>query len=126
MRLLCLLSAIFSWQVFAGEYVSFKTSDNRYLVAEDGGGGEVNANRIEVGDWERFYVVHLKRSNFSDGSIICIQAGSGHYLAADNYNIVADRPTCGPWEEFRVERYGQRVILKTWQNRYVAAQNGSV
>lgn len=111
---------------FAGEIVSFKTSDHRYLVAEGGGGGEVNANRIEIGAWEKFNVVHLTGSNFSHGSRICIQASSGHFLSADNYDLVANRPYCLSWEEFEVVRLGNQIALKTHQNRYVVAHDGWV
>jgi hypothetical protein len=34
--------------------VNLRASNNQYVVAENGGGGVVNANRTAVGAWETF------------------------------------------------------------------------
>ena len=48
-----------SYLGFAGSiYVGLQASDGSWVVAENGGGGSVNANRPGFGRWERFRVFH--------------------------------------------------------------------
>lgn len=51
-------------QLRDGSVVSLRTNErdprrNRYVVAEDGGGREVRANREHVGEWERFQIIKV-------------------------------------------------------------------
>ena len=40
--------------ISSGDSVALQARSNHYLVAEDGGGSTVNANRTAVGTWETF------------------------------------------------------------------------
>src|SRR5688572_13359252 len=55
-----------------GDY-ALRTSNGHYLVAEDGGGADANANRPQIGGWERFTVVN------QGGSKVALRTINGHY-----------------------------------------------
>jgi hypothetical protein len=50
-------------EVVAGARISLRTSSNRYVVAENGGGGAMKANRTSVGPWETFTVEQPRREH---------------------------------------------------------------
>jgi hypothetical protein len=37
----------------------FQTNDGHYLYSEKGGGRECRTNRAGIGNWAKFYLVHL-------------------------------------------------------------------
>jgi hypothetical protein len=90
-----------------------------YLCAEYGGGGAVNADRPEIGDWERWNLVDNKDGTFS------LQAANGSFLCAEeggDQALVADREKIGKWESFVLERVGTKSYLKASSGKYVSAQ----
>ena len=62
--------------------VSFQASNGQYMVAEGGGGGEVNANRSAIGSWEKFTMVDLNGGSLNAGDPVAFRTDSGHYLQA--------------------------------------------
>ncbi len=59
--------------------VSLKSSkSNLYVVAEQAGGGDVNANRSAIGAWETLTMIELK------SGFVLIQAPNGQFICPDN------------------------------------------
>jgi hypothetical protein len=60
--------------------VSFRTANQRFLVAESGGGQVCNANRTSIGPWEKFYLEPLPGTackyaikTFVTGQYVCVE-----------------------------------------------------
>jgi hypothetical protein len=112
-----------------GTPVSFQTAHGTYLSASGNGGGAVRANRNAIGPWERFHLI--ADGALTDGAVISIQTGDGHYFSAKPRGALqADRTTIGPWEEFTLINHsapggdleqGHQVSLKTAHNTYVVS-----
>lgn len=110
-------------------------SKARYLVAELGGGGAVNANRPARGAWESFTLVDLNGGALRDGDFVQLRSADGHYLCAEGGGggeLVADRTNGGAWETFRIERLdgaadissGDRVAFRASSGHYLVAELG--
>ena len=83
--------------------VSFQASNGQYMVAEGGGGGDVNANRSAIGPWEKFTIVDLNGGSLNAGDPVAFRTDSGHYLqAAGNGGgpMRAEGAAAGAWETF--------------------------
>ena len=115
--------------------VSFRSNNGQYVVAENGGGGIVNANRVAIGPWERFVIVDLNGGALQNGDIVNIKSVNGLFLVAEGgggQTLNANRPAAGPWERFRILRLGgdgqlqnsDAVALETVNGRYVVAEGG--
>lgn len=105
-----------------GNQVALRTINGYYVVAEGGGGGEVRADRLQIGAWERFTVHDL-------GGTIALQAHNGSFVVAEGGGggaVNANRPWIGDWEKFRVERHwnGYSWALRAHSGHYVVAENG--
>src|SRR5438445_218142 len=76
--------------------------NGKYVAAENGGddAGEVHANRIAVGPWERWSMVQ------QGGSTVNLRSDNGHFLSAQlqspDVPLNATRTAAGPWETFTV------------------------
>jgi len=122
----------------AGSYsITLKTLTlGKYLVAENGGGGVVNANRDAAAGWETFTLIDLNGGTLQSGDSITLQASNGQYLCAENGGsgaINANRATAQDWETFILRRIagtgtvstGDQVSLQTkTKGLYVCAVNG--
>jgi hypothetical protein len=93
--------------------------------AQGGGGGDVYANRPQVGSWETWDLI-----DNHDGSI-SFKSNNGHYLTALNGGgggsyCRADRTAIGTWERFIIENQPNgRVALKTHdKGTYLSVQPG--
>jgi hypothetical protein len=117
--------------------VSFRTySGKHYVVAEDGGGGAVNANRTVIGPWEKFTLVDLNGGEVKSGDAVNIRASNGMYVVAEGGGggaVNANRTTPGPWEKFVIKKVngsgvimaGDSIALQTSNGKnYVVAQSG--
>jgi len=73
---------------------------NRYVSADNGGGGGIHANRSGIGSWESFTVEKLAgyqryALRTTNGSYVTAEQGGGSVMNAN-------RPTAGSWETFSV------------------------
>ncbi|WLR41455.1 Vps62-related protein [Bacillus carboniphilus] len=119
--------------------VSFKSAHNKYLVAEGNGDGEVNADRNEVGPWEKF---NLKVTNseqedgtgcIRSGDIVNIDTGSSYYLrATDDGLLDAEATVPQSWESFELINHtdntgclasGDQVSFKSSHGKYIVAES---
>lgn len=95
-----------------GDHVYLRTAANgQFMCAENGGGGNVNANRVSPGGWETFTIHKVGGSGttISDNDDIALQASNGMFLCAQNGGgtyVIADRSGIGSWETFRFHNLG--------------------
>jgi len=108
----------------------------KYVVAENGGGGVVNANRDAASAWETFSLVDLSGGSLQDGDQIQLKASNGQFVCAEGGGgglLNANRAAAADWETFIVHRLagagaissGDQISLQTKTlGRYVCALNG--
>ena len=110
------------YHIASAESLAFRTAKGQYIVAEGGGGGAVNADRVEVGPWEIFEVIDV-----GDGKV-ALKTDNGRYLVAEGGGggaINADRVEIGPWEKFTIiPLRGNKICLKTSTGHFVVAEGG--
>jgi hypothetical protein len=115
--------------------VSFKSSNGKYVVAENGGGREVRADRPAIGPWETFMLTDLNGGTLESGNAVNIQAANGMYMVAEGGGggvVNANRPAAGAWERFVIKKVkGNGVIrdqdaiaLQAANSQYVVAEGG--
>ena len=70
----------------SGDFVNLRSGSGLYVVAEHGGGQEVNANRTAAAEWERLKIVEIGGDGIiQDGDRVAFQTSDGrHYLIAEN------------------------------------------
>ena len=107
-----------------------------YVVADNGGGGAVNANRATASSWETFTLTDLNGGDLVSGDFISLATNDGHFVSAENGGgsvIDAIRTAALDWETFRVVKVGgtgtinsgDQVALQTkLSGQYVSAVNG--
>jgi hypothetical protein len=116
--------------------VNLRTANGNYVVAESGGGGQVNASRTSAGPWETFDVVDLNGGSLRDQDPVALETASGLYLQADQGGggaMIAIGFAPGPWETFTlVDRdrpgglvqNGDAIALRSSSGYYVSAELG--
>ncbi len=110
--------------------VSFQSAHGKYLVAENGGGNTINANRTAIVQWEKFVIESPESA--SDGDTIFIRTVNNFYVSADvNGNLDGNRNGAGPWETFTLIihsnpggslRNNDVISLKSAHNTFVVAE----
>ena len=127
--LLVLLVAFSSSMAFPGyaygstkvEKFSFKTLEEYYLCAENGGGDKLTADRTEIGPWEKFEIVSLPKG------YVALKSDGGYYLSAsdDEISVNVKSTEIGKREKFElIELDNKKFALKTYYDKYVCADNG--
>ncbi len=105
-----------------GTKIGIRTSQNKYLCAEDGGGGKVLADREKIKTWEVFNIVKLRKMNVS--------CSNGYYLRANNgggSDLRFDRSEAGPHETFEfVKIDSSHVAVRTSKGFYLSFNNGLI
>ena len=98
----------------SGDHVCISTNNNHFLVAESGGGREVNASRTQCGPWETFQIFLLGPTPGGlfpvDGLIpatgtppVAFRAQNGSWVTAEGGgggDVNANRPALGDWERW--------------------------
>ena len=89
----------------SGDYINLKASNGLFVVAEYGGGQEVNANRSAAAEWERMKIVEIGGDGIiQDGDRVAFQTSDGlHYLIAENgggANVTSNSTIPGYFETF--------------------------
>jgi aqualysin 1 len=116
--------------------ISLRAANGRYVVAEGSGGGDVYANRIAVGPWEKWNLVDHNGGALNSGDYVYLQAYNGDFMVAEGgggSSVNANRTNPSTWETFRVIRTagpgtigpGDGIALQTYSgNDYVVAEGG--
>ncbi len=117
-------------RIVQGDRVSLRTYNNRnYLMALNGGGGEVTASSLNRREFETFVI------EFWNSMPVHIKSHDGHFIAAEDgggREINANRSIPDIWETFvLVNRTrplglvdGDAVFLQVWDGRFVMAEGG--
>lgn len=71
-------------QPLPGANISFQASNGQWMVAENNGGGTVNANRNSPGPWETFTIEDFNGGDLRDGDQVAFRTGGGWYLQAQD------------------------------------------
>lgn len=120
----------------SAQTVSLQASNGQYMVAEEGGGGTVNANRNSAGAWETFSLDDFNGGDLYDGDQVAFQTANGSYLQAQNGGGGAFLAIGGgPWshETFTVVLLngpdgrvddGEYIALRSANGYYVVAEGG--
>ncbi len=127
------LAATVAW---ADQGIHLKAHNGQYMVAEEGGGGEVKADRDAAGEWETFTLIDLNGGRLVDGDRVHLRTSDGtHYLVAEDgggREVKADRTEAGAWETFTIVKAGgsgeimdgDAIALKADNGNYVVAEEG--
>jgi hypothetical protein len=107
-----------------------------FVVAENGGGSIVNANRTQAQQWETLSMFDLNGGVLADGDFIALAASNGQFLSAEGGGggiVNANRTAIRDWELFQVIRMGGpgevadngQIALKTkTSGLFVSADQG--
>lgn len=117
---LCLLLTVNV--AYSDEYFTLQVDSGYYVCAENGGGGDLIANRLSPSKWETFKLIRL------DGGLVAIQTHSGHYLCAEHGGgslVVANRKEINKWEKFKIIEVGEnKIAIQVNSGQYWCAENG--
>lgn len=109
----------------------------KYVAAENGGGGELRADRDAASTWETFTLYDHNGGTLQSGDFVSLQTLTGHWICAENGGggaVNASRTDPQDWETFRVVKLtgtgaavnnGDQIALQTRTlNLFVSALNG--
>lgn len=99
--------------------VAIRAHDEKFVTADRNRGGQLVADRFEVGEWERFFL-----HDVGDG-LIRLQSSEGRFVSAESgggREVAANRDAAGDWETFRLFPRGpRRVALQSHGGLFVTA-----
>lgn len=116
----------------------FQASNGQYVVAEDGGGGQINANRQTPGPWETFTLIDWNAGSLMHGDVISlwafnypnspatVRAINGGGFGVDAASVAYDDEAyfifraAGPGPILP----GDQVYLQTLSGHFFVAENG--
>jgi hypothetical protein len=114
--------------------ISLVTHNGMLVVAENGGGSIVNANRIQAAPWEKFALVDCNGGALEDGDEVLLRARNGSYVRAEGGGVMLAARSDAPhaWATFTLVKVGGRgrivnrdyVALQTATGRYWVARGG--
>ena len=117
--------------------VNLQSSGGKFVVAENGGGGVVNANRPAAREWETFTLLDLNEGELEFGDTVALKTFNGLFLSAiggGGAELVADRIVPADWETFvtvgvasssfgKIQN-GDKIALRTQNGKFVVAEGG--
>lgn len=126
------------WGATLPRKIQLRTFQNHtWMVAEQGGGSAVNADRPAASIWETFEIVDLNGGDLLTGDLVALRTFDGvHYLqaAGGGGSTTNAFPTAvGAWETFTIlkQNGGSRIIfegdeiaLRASTGHFVVAENG--
>jgi murein DD-endopeptidase MepM/ murein hydrolase activator NlpD len=121
-------------------------SQGRFVVAEGGGGGDVNANRPEAHEWELFTLLDLNLGALVSGDRVSFKARTGHFFVAPSnidggaagpvratnripgaqgvFIVCVEAAPCPPTVPGSVLADGARVVLMTQDRQFLLSAPG--
>ena len=99
------LDVVTMTRIYSPRTIALRASTGHYVVAEGGGGGIVNANRVAVGPWERFQLVDLDGNGLVSGDFVQFQTINGNFVQATNgggSTVDSLSMAPGTWQTFRM------------------------
>ncbi len=119
----------------ANPIISLLGAHGKYVVAEDNGGGDVNADRSAIGSWEKFTLANSDSYTecIRNNDSVQIRTGNGYYFSAQtNGDLDADRTSGRSWETFTLINHtdsdgclenGDIISLRSAHGKYVVAES---
>ena len=115
--------------------LTLQAQTGNFLVAENGGGTFVGANRTAIGPWERFVIIDSNGGDLLHNDVINLRAANGQFVVAENGGgsvVNANRDVAGPWEAFHLLNLdgastfatGSHAALQAANGQFVVAENG--
>lgn len=115
--------------------VTLKSSGGKFVVAEGGGGGVVNANRDKAAEWEQFVLIDLNGGDLMSGDKVNLRSWTGKYVVAEGGGggvVNANRDKPAEWERFTIGKVGgtgkissgDKISLRAHNGKFVVAENG--
>lgn len=95
--------------------------NSKFVTAEEGGGGQLIANREDRGPWASFNIVYLGDNR------VALRASNGQYVSATGPDglLLANRDCIGPTETFLMRRKDQHwITLEANNGKFVCAEGG--
>lgn len=136
--ILCVLMVSMNGVLYARHFsINLKSFNGKFVTAENGGGGAVNANRPSGREWETFTLLDLNEGELEMGDPVAIKTINGNFFSAINGGgdkLLADKTALVTWETFYIERItrasdnrikdGDRVAFRTMNKKYLSALDG--
>jgi hypothetical protein len=126
--------------IYSTERIAIRTSYGYFLVAENGGGEVVNADRTSIGPWETFQMFRDGGGGSPPpggglgGASVSLRTDNNHYVVAlggGGGYAQATSTSTGAWETFTLEDLtggqvtdGDSVAFRTSAGWYLQAENG--
>lgn len=111
-----------------GTYTTaFQSVAGYYVVAENGGGDVVNANRTAIGSWEKFTLIDLNGGSLESGDLVNLQSVGGYYVVAESGGddvVNCNRTTPLSWETFRIAKVSGAGTIHSGDAISLQASNG--
>ena len=116
--------------------ISLQSANGYYVVAEENGGGAINARSGRVGAWETFYLCDSNGGQLRPGDIVFLYTSNKWYFQIEEgggFGFSAIGRSAGPWETLIIERSitgyhpiqsGDSVSLQGQYGHYVSAEEG--
>ena len=119
--------------------ISLQAHNGQWVVAENNGGGDVNANRDAVGAWETFDLWDINGGSLESGDQVYIWAGGfycfgavdggGSWLNASYGSNCTSTPTATRLTIIKIGGGGvlsdfDQIALQTFNGHYVVAEGG--
>ncbi|HEX9670744.1 MAG TPA: hypothetical protein VGC93_14830 [Thermoanaerobaculia bacterium] len=115
--------------------VNFRANNGQYVVAENAGGGVINANRTAAGPWETFTLVDRNGGLLQSGDSVHLYTWDWWVLQAPGGGggtLVGSGTMPHGWETFVIQKVGgsgtilngNQVALRTFSGHYVVAEGG--
>jgi hypothetical protein len=117
--------------------VNLQASNGQYVVAENGGGGIINANRNVAAAWETFTLVDRNGGLLQHGDSVHLYTFYWWLLQAPGGgggSLVGSGTMPHAWETFVLQKVsgssgstilnGDKVALRTFTSHYVVAEGG--
>ena len=117
-------------------HVHLQANNGQYVVAEGGGGGDVNADRYLAREWETFALFDTNGGALESGDPVHLRTNGRFYLMAVDWGgkwVEAAATYPLGWETFFIERVGggsgpivsrTLVSLRAGNGQYVVAEGG--
>ena len=106
--------------------VGFRSAHNQFVVAEQKGGTQVNANRDAKGSWEHFNLIGLDQECIRDQSQIAINTQTGYFLTApSNGTLNATGQHIGPSQTFSLINHSRQGCVEKGDSISLRSHNGS-
>ncbi|WP_144391775.1 hypothetical protein [Pleionea sediminis] len=120
---------------------ALKTRNNKYVMAENNGGGEVNAAALGFNEWENIQFVPVnrsasgRRSCLKNNDQVYLRTNNGHlYIAYPDGRVAATSTNYLEWERFTIInhsnsgclQHGDSISLRTHHGNLLEARDNDV